>query len=102
MPIRESLTSALLVVSLGACATGGMSSGDAITFTASALPVNRPAATRRCRSPITRGRKVSCSSRCARPFMTISGPTPAASPMVMPMTGRFDIANRSVAAMTAG
>ena len=48
MPIRESLTSALLVVSLGACATGGMSSGDAITSleaqqraTPTSAPTNR-------------------------------------------------------------
>jgi hypothetical protein len=47
------------------------------------------ARSRRFASPITSGRPDSYGARCASAFITTSGPTPAGSPIVIPMRARF-------------
>src|SRR5216684_8017453 len=47
-----------------------------------------PALRRRAASPMTSGRQIWCTSSAASAFMMISGPMPAASPMVIPTMGR--------------
>ena len=64
------------------------SAGSRSALTARLEPTTRPALRRRPASPITSGRQISCTSATANDFMMISGPTPAASPMVIPTIGR--------------
>ena len=54
----------------------------------SVLPVNSSALRRILASPTTRGRHFSYSSGRPSAFTAISGPMPAGSPMVIPISGR--------------
>ena len=66
----------------------GASAGSPTVCTRSFEPTMPPALRSLLASPITSGRLISYTSGTARAFMMISGPMPAASPMVMAMIGR--------------
>src|SRR3546814_16136485 len=58
-------------------------------LTCSDTPAIAPASRKRSLSPTTTGRQHSYISFVDRLFIMISGPTPAASPMVMAIIGRY-------------